>query len=375
MSRVRDRGFDRIGVPAYRAASLAAQNLPEPVTSFAASMLGVGFGTGMRGRRAMVERHLQRVNPSLRGPSLRRAAQSAFEYYARYWVESFRLPGLSAAEVDRGFAYEGIEHLDDALTAGNGVIVALPHLGGWEWAGRWIAEQGVPITVVVEPLEPPELFDWFVSFRQSLGMTVVPVGATAAAAVLRALRANEVVCLLCDRDIQGGGVEVEFFGERTTLPGGPATLALRTGAPILPTAVYFASGQRRAPRGPPPADRGATGWLTARGRGPHHPVPGLRVGGPHQGGARAVAPVPAQLALRPGIWHLICVLPYVTGGDASLPAMARPRNRRSRRRMSTGSGVHAVRSSLVVYWPVSPPRTTVPARPGRPPRSSPREAP
>ena len=242
MSRVRDRGFDRIGVPAYRAASLAAQNLPEPVTSFAASMLGVGFGTGMRGRRAMVERHLQRVNPSLRGPALRRAAQSAFEYYARYWVESFRLPGLSAAEVDRGFAYEGLEHLDDALTAGNGVIVALPHLGGWEWAGRWIAEQGVPITVVVEPLEPPELFDWFVSFRQSLGMTVVPIGATAAAAVLRALRANQVVCLLCDRDIQGGGVEVEFFGERTTLPGGPATLALRAGAPILPTAVYFASG-------------------------------------------------------------------------------------------------------------------------------------
>ena len=57
------------------------------------------------------------------------------------------------------------------------MIVALPHLGGWEWAGRWIAEQGLPITVVVEPLEPPELFEWFVSFRQSLGMTVVPVGA------------------------------------------------------------------------------------------------------------------------------------------------------------------------------------------------------
>ena len=51
---------------------------------------------------------------------------------------------------------------------------------------------------------------------------------------MRALKANDVVCLLCDRDIAGGGVEVEFFGERTTLPGGPATLALRTGAPLLP---------------------------------------------------------------------------------------------------------------------------------------------
>ena len=57
--------------------------------------------------------------------------------------------------------------------------------------------------------------------------------------MLQALRQNEVVCLLCDRDLDRSGVEVEFFGERTTLPAGPATLALRTGAPILPVGVYF----------------------------------------------------------------------------------------------------------------------------------------
>ena len=44
---------------------------------------------------------------------------------------------------------------------------------------------------------------------------------------------------LCDRDLHGDGVPVEFFGEETTLPAGPVTLALRTGAPLLPTAVYF----------------------------------------------------------------------------------------------------------------------------------------
>jgi KDO2-lipid IV(A) lauroyltransferase len=255
---VEDRGFDRIGVPAYKAASVAAQNLPEPVTSFAASMLGAGFGAGMRGRRSMIERHLRRADPTLRGAALRRAAQAAFDHYARYYVESFRLPGLSTEEVDGGFSYEGFEHVDDALVAGRGVIVALPHLGGWEWAGRWLAEQGLPLTVVVEPLEPPELFEWFVSFRESLGMTVVPVGPSAGTAVLRALRANEVVCLLSDRDIQGGGIEVEFFGERTTLPGGPATLGLRTGAPIVPTAVYFAPGRdahRAVIRPPVPAVR------------------------------------------------------------------------------------------------------------------------
>jgi KDO2-lipid IV(A) lauroyltransferase len=102
-----------------------------------------------------------------------------------------------------------------------------------------MTDQGHKLTVVVEALEPPELFEWFVDLRQKLGMNVVPLGPDAGSTVLKALRDNEVVCLLCDRDIGGGGVDVEFFGERTTLPPGPVTLALRTGAALLPTAVYF----------------------------------------------------------------------------------------------------------------------------------------
>lgn len=95
------------------------------------------------------------------------------------------------------------------------------------------------MTVVVERIEPPKLFDWFVDLRAELGMTVVPLGPQAGRAVLEALRKNEVVCLLSDRNIGGGGIPVEFFGEQTRLPAGPATLSLRTGAPLLPTAVYF----------------------------------------------------------------------------------------------------------------------------------------
>jgi KDO2-lipid IV(A) lauroyltransferase len=117
--------------------------------------------------------------------------------------------------------------------------MALPHLGGWEFAGAWLAGKGTPPTVVAEPVDPPELFEWFTSVRRAVGMTVVELGPDAGKALLRALRHNRVVCLVCDRDISGDGIEVEFFGEHTTLPAGPATLALRTGAPLLPTAVYF----------------------------------------------------------------------------------------------------------------------------------------
>lgn len=169
-----------------------------------------------------------------------------FTSYARYWAESFRLPALTAAEVAAGIHYDHYGRIEAGLEAGNGVILALPHLGGWEWAGTDLVMRGLKVNVVVEALEPADVFEWFVSFRERLGMRVIPVGPGAAGQCARALAANEVLCLLCDRSVAGtAGVEVEFFGERTELPGGPATLALRTGAALLPAGVFFDLGPRR----------------------------------------------------------------------------------------------------------------------------------
>ncbi len=228
-------------VNTYRLGSLAARLMPGPVAAGASASIGFGASFASPARRKMVERHLKRVNPMLRGAGLRVAVQQAFDYYARYYVESFRLPSMSNAAVARPFTIEGWEQVLQGLESGNGVILALPHLGGWEWAGRWMTDQGFKMTVVVEALDPPELFEWFADLRQDLGMTVVPTGPKAGPAVLKALRANETVCLLCDRDLERSGIPVEFFGERTTLPAGPATLALRTGAVLLPVGCYFTS--------------------------------------------------------------------------------------------------------------------------------------
>jgi KDO2-lipid IV(A) lauroyltransferase len=107
-----------------------------------------------------------------------------------------------------------------------------------------MAEQGHQMLAVVEDLEPPELLEWFAEQREAMGLEVVPLGGDVSTRVLKALRDNRIVCLLCDRDLTGDGVEVEFFGERTTLPAGPATLAIRTGAALLPVAVYFDRGRK-----------------------------------------------------------------------------------------------------------------------------------
>ena len=226
--------------PGYKAAAALARGLPHPVAAAGARGLGRVVSHLATGRRAQVERNLRRIDPTLSGARLRRLVDETFVSYARYYEESFRLPGMSAADIAAGFQADGWERMDAALAEGSGVIMAMPHLGGWEWSGFWVTQVlGRKVTAVVEELEPRELFEWFVDLRRSLGFEVVALGPEAGAATARALKQNHVLALLSDRDLTGKGPEVEFFGERTTLPGGPATLALRTGAPLLPTGIYF----------------------------------------------------------------------------------------------------------------------------------------
>jgi phosphatidylinositol dimannoside acyltransferase len=196
------------------------------------------------GRREQVARNLRRVyGPGLQGRQLRRRVDETFASYARYWADSLRLASLQPGQIQAGATYEGFEHIAASEAAGRGTILAVPHLGGWEWTGSALAISGHPTSVVVEALKPPDLFEWFVAFRERLGMKVIPTGPGAAAACAQALAGNHLLCLLCDRVVGGAsGVEVEFFGERTVLPAGPVTLALRTGATVLPAAVYFGRG-------------------------------------------------------------------------------------------------------------------------------------
>lgn len=226
--------------PGYKLAAQFARLAPRPVAVAASQGLGRFAHRVASERRAQVERNLRRVDPTLSDRDVDRLTRHTFASYARYYEESFRLPGTSPEALDAGFTHEGYEHLDTALAAGSGAIMAMPHLGGWEWSGFWLTRvKGLPVTAVVERLEPVALFDWFVELRRSFGFEIVALGPDAGAATARALKANHTLALLCDRDLQGTGPEVEFFGERTTLPGGPATLALRTGAALLPTAIYF----------------------------------------------------------------------------------------------------------------------------------------
>ena len=244
---------------AYRTLGTAMQKLPEPLAAAAAAAASLALMAARPEARAQYQRHLRRVvGPGLSDAQVAACTRRAFLSYARYWCEGARLPVVGPDVVaDRMLVESGYGHLVSGMAAGRGVIMALPHIGSWEWGGAWLALQGYPMTSVAEPLSPPELYDWFVAQREAIGLTIEPLGPGASGTLLRTLRAGKLVGLLCDRDIGGSGVEVEFFGERTTMPGGPALLALRTGAVVLPTAVYSGPGREHTAviMGPVPAER------------------------------------------------------------------------------------------------------------------------
>ena len=199
-------------------------------------------GKGVR----QLESNLRRVlGPQASEHELQRTLHAAMQSYARYWIEVFRLPVIPGQRiVDEMDAVD--EHiLRDAVASGRGVVLALPHQGNYDVAGAWSASTGMPFTTVAERLKPERLYDRFTAFRESLGMEVLALtgeAQTPLATMTERLRAGGSVFLVADRDMGAGGIEVDFFGEPTTFPGGTAALALRTGAVCIAATLWFRPG-------------------------------------------------------------------------------------------------------------------------------------
>lgn len=219
----------------------AVKTLPEP----AAKALGRGIADATWRRRGKgvrrLEANLARVVPDADEAALRALSRAGMRSYLRYWMESFRLPAWSEERIRGGFDPQDVHYLTGGLAAGDGVILALPHMGNYDLAGAWVTTKlETPFTTVAERLKPETLYDRFVAYREGLGMEVLPhTGGAAFGTLARRLRAGGLVCLVADRDLSTSGVEVDFFGERTRMPAGPALLAQQTGALLLPVTLWY----------------------------------------------------------------------------------------------------------------------------------------
>jgi KDO2-lipid IV(A) lauroyltransferase len=237
------------------------KKLPEPVAvRLGRTIADLAFKQRGKGVRRL-ESNYARVVPDASPDRLAELTRAGMRSYLRYWMESFRLPAWSPERISTGFDPKDVHHLTDGLDAGDGVILALPHLANWDLAGAWVTTAlNTPFTTVAERLKPETLYDRFVAYREGLGMEVLPhSGGSAFGTLARRLREGGLVCLVADRDLSASGVEVTFFGETARMPAGPALLAQQTGALLLPVTLWYDDSPVMRGRVHPPIDVPETG--------------------------------------------------------------------------------------------------------------------
>lgn len=169
-----------------------------------------------------------------------RSAEVAEVFYhgaLNYW-DTFQIAHVTPRTISKHVTMRGWHYLDEAVDRGRGVILAGVHLSSAGLAGQAIVCRGYPVTAVVEPVQPPEVLDFFNAVRGARGADIVVAGRDAIRPVVAALRRGGIVGIVADRDVLGTGRPVPFLGRTTTFPDGPASLAVRTGAAVVPAYAY-----------------------------------------------------------------------------------------------------------------------------------------
>ena len=164
------------------------------------------------------------------------AARASLRNYGRYVADFVNLPNVPPHEIIGRSHVQGWENVDQALQAGKGALFVTGHFGLWDYASAVVADHYPGrVYVVAEPFSSPKVDALIQGQRAAQGITVIPMANVRA--MVRALKGNNILCLLVDRPVEGDGVTVEFFGRPATVPTGTVTLAALTGAAILP--AYF----------------------------------------------------------------------------------------------------------------------------------------
>ena len=202
-------------------------------------------GRGVR----QLETNLARVVPDASPFKLKSLTRKGMHSYMRYWCDAFRLPDWTPERILATCRLENEGPVRQALAEGRGVVMALPHSGNWDHAGAWSTLALAPVTTVAERLQPEELFERFLHFRQRLGMEILPLTGSGDlfGVLVRRLRRGGFVPLLADRDLTATGVPVTLFGETARMAAGPASLALVSGAALYPVTLHY----ERLPAGAP----------------------------------------------------------------------------------------------------------------------------
>lgn len=223
-----------------RAADLVASLLPRGAAYALADLAGRAWYRFASRRRALVTANLARVSAATgrpaSGPALRRLVRQAFVEHARYYLELLRIPHASIEQVGAMVSVDDWERWEPVLRGG--AVIATLHLGNAEPYGSFVAAHGLHAVVPVEEIRPKALFDFLLARRATgRGATVMPVS-KARRPMMEELRKGGIAGVVADRNLAGRGHPTSLFGALTSLPTGPASLALMSGRPLLVAASW-----------------------------------------------------------------------------------------------------------------------------------------
>lgn len=156
-----------------------------------------------------------------------------FENFGKTLIDFLCTPAVSREAVDDLVAgVEGWEWVEAAQREGRGIIILTAHLGNWEFLGRWLVTQGLSLTAVAREPEDAAFASYIRQLREKGGGYAVLNKGASARGLLAKLKQGEGVVILPDQN--SGDVFVPFFGVPAGTVAGPASLALHTGALLLP---------------------------------------------------------------------------------------------------------------------------------------------
>ena len=219
----------------FRLGNLVTRVLPPAVRYPLAALTGrCVFFVMPRRRRIAFENFAQVLGLPADDPKVRRTARHAFGNYFKMFADFMLMYSLKPDEIRRMVRPDGRERLDRALAEGKGAIVVTAHVSNWDILAAASAVYGYPISAVTNELPSGGLNELVIASRERIGMKMIRLGPGSLRQIIRALGRNELVALASDLYSGDRGVRVPFFNRPAVFPSGPAAIALKTGAPILP---------------------------------------------------------------------------------------------------------------------------------------------
>jgi len=217
----------------YRAGGAIIPRIP-PAAGYALCRLAAGVAYRFnRTGRAAVQRNLRVIlGPDAPLSEINRRARQTFNTILYNYFDLFRLPALTDEAVNQLVTVEGWPNVEAALSEGKGIVMTSAHLGNIEVVLYAMLLRGLQITIPVERVEPPELYEYLSALRMSKGLKLIPIDGPLLH-LIRTLKKGGVAGLAADRDITQSGQVINFFGRPAQLPDGHIRLALKTGAPLV----------------------------------------------------------------------------------------------------------------------------------------------